>query len=118
MNHDFRKLLESDQHPYILVRLQEFRFLKDKTDDYIGEITGEFQLAGKTVTKSFKVKNEKEIAPDYFSGIADLNIRDFGLEPPTRMMNLVKVNEQISVEFLLTIKFLSEPDSMAALEKN
>ncbi len=116
MNKDFKELLKSDDFPEIIVRLLEFRLSKPDRPT-IGTLTAEFELAGQKAIKHFEVTQRKELAPPhYYAGTAQLDITEFGLEPPSKMMNLIKVNKMISVEFLLKLRFTPN-DSVAVSDK-
>ena len=95
MNSDFQSLLESDNDPDIRIKLNKTEFY---TEEYIKAYI-EVDIAGKRNTYDFPVK----LDDNRFAGKLKLNIRDFGLEPPTKAFGLIQVDEHITIHFNLKI---------------
>lgn len=95
MNSDFQDLLQCEKYPEIVIEL-----------DRIESISAEYikayvivHLAGKSNTYHLPVIIDK----DRFKGKFKMNIRDFGLEPPTKALGLIEVDEIIEVQFNLKV---------------
>ncbi|PTX41648.1 YceI-like domain-containing protein [Christiangramia gaetbulicola] len=95
MNADFQDLLMCDKFPEIIIELDKIEFVS--TEFVKAFIT--VHLAGKTKTYSLPVQT----ANDRFIGKFEMNIRDFGLEPPKKALGLIEVDEEIEVQFDLKI---------------
>ncbi len=112
INRDFRQLLNPDDcNDFIKVeflRATWQRFGKDHNGHFNPE-TGFFEMkftvAGIEKIKKAQIKNPS-VGTSNFSckGEVAIDIRDFGLEPPTKFMNLVKVSETIEISFDLDMR--------------
>lgn len=62
----------------------------------------EITIAGKS--KSFPIEISLEEGKDTnYSSVLELNIEDFNLEAPTKMMGLIKVNNEIAINISLHV---------------
>lgn len=99
INKDFHSLLQTEIYPEILLELKQV-FLKNKktgTADVTISIAGikkDYQLPVEIV----KGKNL------HFKGKLHLNINDFNLKPPKKLFGAIVVNEDIDINFNLTVK--------------
>ncbi len=59
------------------------------------------QVADKLVTYAFNVTVVEKNNTDYLTGTLGLQLADFNIEPPTKMMGLVKVKDRIEIFFSL-----------------
>lgn len=95
MNSDFQDLLLGEEHPEIIIELDRIESI---SSEYIkANIT--VNLAG--ITKAYHLP--VIIKEDHFIGKFKMNIRDFGLEPPTKALGLIEVDEEIEVQFDLKV---------------
>lgn len=111
INRDMRKTLNADQYPTIKYKLGENR-LMCCTDDALPQ-TMQIETFG-DLTLSGKTRKERIIVTGQFIGTYQFRITgshvikmsDFGLEPPSPMMGLIKVNDQMIVNFdvIITLK--------------
>lgn len=101
MNSDFRNLLNADSHPEIKLKLKQLR-LKDFDgndataflDIYISGVKNSYSVPISLIgTKKMIIK-----------GKLDLNISDYKLEPPKKMMGLIVVDEMIEINMELIIQ--------------
>ncbi|WP_405605767.1 YceI family protein [Polaribacter sp. Asnod1-A03] len=98
MNKDFNKLLKSNKFPQILLNLKEVE-KKETTTEALVEMT----IAG--VSKKYKVPvtiEENEVF--LVSGNLHLNIEDYNLEAPKKMLGIIVVSEMINIHFNLILK--------------
>jgi hypothetical protein len=111
INRDMRKTLNADLFPVITYTLGESR-LMCCTDDVLPQ-TMEIETFGE-LTLSGNTRKERIIVSGQFIGTYQLRITgshvismsDFGLEPPSPMMGLIKVNDKMIVNFdvIITVK--------------
>lgn len=101
INRDFHGLLKSDIYPEIILRLKEIKLKphKNNTADALIEI----EIAG--LKHSYHMETEFQLDDDWhISGLLKLNINDFNLEAPKKMLGLIVVSEEIEINFKLVIK--------------
>ena len=101
INQDFHGLLKSEAYPEIRLKLKEviLNSLKDNTATALIEI----QIAG--ISKSYHMESEYHYDSDWnISGKLKLNIQDFSLEAPKKMLGLVVVSDTIEISFNLLLK--------------
>lgn len=101
INRDFHELLKTDEHPQIFLSLKEIRkktFARNKVEALV-----EIQIAG--VSRNYKVEVEANRRDDLqIEGRLKLNITDFNLEAPKKMMGLIVVSEEIEILFNLFLE--------------
>ena len=89
----------SDKNPYITYKLQHAEVNGDM-------ITANGQLTMAGATKSIPLKVKATVGANEeirFSGFYDLKMTDYKMEPPTAVMGTIKVGDQITVKFDLTV---------------
>ena len=95
MNADFQDLLICEKYPEIEIKINRIElFSKEYSKAYIT-----VKLAGQVNNYNLPV----HISQNHFQGKFKMNIRDFGLEPPTKALGLIEVDEQIEVQFNLKV---------------
>ncbi len=116
---DFKKLIKSDIYPSIQVQLNHIESVPSSdeqnlkqnisVDITIASVTRQYNLATSTLNHNefITIQGEKQ-----------LNIRDFGLEPPVEMLGLIKVSEWITIDFKLFCKLQFSKDSSMAVDGN
>ncbi len=96
INKDFHSLLNTKEYPKITLELTEI--ILDKVDK--GKASVKINIAGKEMT--YIVPIEIVAAPvNRFIGKLKLDIRDFGLEPPKKLLGLIVIKEEIDINFNL-----------------
>jgi polyisoprenoid-binding protein YceI len=108
MNKDMYKTLRADQHPSIRIeltraQLQEAQLVSGQ-DWTTLKASSQLTIAGVTKPVLFEVK-AKRIAADRIrlTTSKDVLLTDFGMEPPTAMLGLVKVNNTICIKMDLIV---------------
>lgn len=91
---DFHELLKTEESPKITLELTQITLL----DDNKGEVQAFITIAGHTKEYTFPV-DIRSSPIDRFVGRLKLNIRDFNLEPPKKMMGLIVIKEEIEINF-------------------
>lgn len=98
INRDFHLLLKTKEYPQITLELNKV-ILKNATN---GEAYVTITIAGRKKGYSFPV-SFPTATKDRFKGRLNLNIRDFNLQPPKKLMGLIVIKENIEISFdLLT----------------
>lgn len=95
MNSDFQDLLQCEKYPEIVIELDRIESISTEYSKAFVKV----HLAGKSNAYNLPVI----IIKDRFKGKFKINIRDFGLEPPTKALGLIEVDEQIEVQFDLKV---------------
>jgi len=100
INNDFHELLQTNKYPNINFELLSATHYKNSVEAQVA-----IEIAG--IKKQYKVpvKTNGELAP--IEGVLCINITDFGLTPPKKMMGMILVREDIEIVFgfdLQTVK--------------
>lgn len=98
---DFRTTVKADKNPYLSI---SFVSLEQNTGSGTSKGVMDITLAG--VTKQVAVKFNQTRKGDFLqlSGNHSVGFKDFSLQAPERMLGLVKVQEDLRVEFKLMIR--------------
>lgn len=98
INNDFKELVKSNHFPSIKIEVFEIRPKESNFKARIG-----VSIAGVTQTLfvSVVLENAKD---NTYTSILKLNIEDFNLDAPTKMMGLIKVDEEISIHVNLCLE--------------
>jgi hypothetical protein len=108
MTGDFRRTLHAKQHPYLIIRflhLDHMPALGRTCENITGRL--EVTLAG--AVKEFEMTFQLEPGPDntlHLYGRRRMAFSHFNLEPPQKMMGLVRVEDGLTVEFTMRLKTL------------
>lgn len=101
INRDFRKVLRSSEYPNIDIRLEKVYREEGKPVEADVAIT----LAG--TTNQYRVRLHQvalEKSSATVGGSQIINMTDFGIEPPTALFGLIKVDNTLQINFTLRIK--------------
>ena len=104
MYKDFLNFIKAEEYPYINITIffEQLRLPAGNPQAIIPKI--KVGLAGETQT--YKIPGEIfqcKKSGIHLQGKVDINLQDFGLEPPTKFMGMVKVNKEVFINFGLTI---------------
>lgn len=103
INRDFRKTLKSEQYPLIEIELLKL-FLNNHAP-FKAEVL--IRLAGNTQPYLVLFRDTDEVNRVHLvSGVQDLKMTDFGLDPPSALFGLVKVRDELKIHFTLKVKEL------------
>jgi hypothetical protein len=111
MNPDFRNLLKSDQYPYIRIKVLEIdknpgqvkNYLVSNYDRNMLLLTVAITIAGQKKIYNLPIEVAGDRNNNFYKGHLKMNIRDFGLTPPRKMLGLVVVDEMVSIDFMVKI---------------
>ena len=101
INKDFNELLNTEEYPEITLKLKEISKAKIDT----GLITAIIEITISNIVKTYTIPIS--IADNeglHVSGVMPLDINDFNLTAPTKMLGMVKVSPEIEIQFSLKIK--------------
>ncbi len=104
---DFKKSLKADQFPVMTIDF--VRIIFPKNDDPFEDIypTGIFARVSLTdQKKKYYIGLERESLEERkvrLKGNLAVDMRDFGLEPPSKMLSLIKVNPLLDINFSLSM---------------
>ena len=105
MNKDLRKLLKSNEYPHIQLSLKT---VQADVFSQFSEVKVDISLAGLTNTYTVPVHIIEEEILTSFKGTLAINIEDFNLKAPRKMLGTVKVSNLIEIEFDLKIQNLDK----------
>lgn len=101
INKDFHQLLKTDKNPQILLTLKEIK--KKQHAQNTVEALVQIHIAGQT--KDYIIETQINQNEDLFiKGRLKLNIKDFDLKAPKKMLGLVVVSDEIEIIFNLIIE--------------
>lgn len=112
MNRDFYGALRAEDHPSI-----NFEYYSSRLITNIGPYCHPFQLEVKGVLSVAGNSQNVEVLVDIepceenrflLTGSKVINMRNFGIEPPSAMMGLIRANEELKVFFSLTAEQKTE----------
>lgn len=100
INKDFHALLNTARYPKITLELTGVTVENNR-----GKASVTINIAGKE--NSYRVPIEIITSPmNRFTGRLKLDIRDFGLEPPKKLLGLIVIKEDIEIDFNLAVDLL------------
>ncbi|MBX2963112.1 MAG: hypothetical protein KF687_11420 [Cyclobacteriaceae bacterium] len=100
MNKDFRSMLKEEDDPFINVELKALKpdWKNEAWREGKADIIIKMNQVEKTYTVNCKVQNPGSLL---IYGRQRVQLIDFGLTPPVRMMGMVKVSEWVDLDFSL-----------------
>ncbi|WP_299399392.1 YceI family protein [uncultured Gelidibacter sp.] len=101
INRDFQDLLKSDTYPEITLSLKQIKLNPNKKNTADASI--EIEIAGQKHTYHMATKFHQNNGW-HISGLLKLNINDFDLEAPKKMLGLIVVSEEIEINFKLVVE--------------
>ena len=113
MNRDMQATLQAEAYPYIDIRLLEVRgadaLPQTQQQGWLSlRARVAVTIAGVTRTLEVPLQARQLDASTYrFAGSCPIQMTAFGLEPPTALLGLVKVSDDIRIFFDLVIKAVS-----------
>jgi hypothetical protein len=105
MTSDFRKTIGSKSYPFIIIDFISF----ERTPRYSGDekFKGIVKISLGGVTRLFEMDcaiEAKSSGLIHLTGQKDFTFADFSLQPPKKMMGMVKVEQALNVAFHLVLK--------------
>ncbi len=100
MTNDFKNLLKYKTHPYITVQVNKITNVSQ--NKYAVETS--IQLAGEEQSYTMNLSSSSKNGLIECLGKQEICISDFGLVAPEKFFGMVKVNENISINFYLVLE--------------
>lgn len=101
INRDFHGLLQSDIYPQITLKLKEITLNPQSKHKAMAWV--EIEIAG--IKESYQMETEFSHGQDWLiSGKLKLNIKDFELKAPKKMLGLIVVSDEIEINFNLVVQ--------------
>ncbi|WP_224487959.1 YceI family protein [Robertkochia flava] len=101
INKDFHQLLNTPKYPEVVLNLQKVVPHPRIKDNYIAGVN--ITIAG--VTRNYdlflKITPEDDLK---IKGVLEISLPDFNLEAPEKVMGMIKVQDDLVIEFLLDLK--------------
>ncbi len=106
MNKDFRQALGGEEYPFIKISLLETRIEKGVGGEEKRLIaTVQVRIKEESVKKEVAVELSKQGNMNFFAeGGAHLRMSDFGIEPPSPALGIIRVDDEIEVRFRLSVE--------------
>lgn len=103
ISEDFRSTLKSDAYPYLKIRLIALSGDAIKANQLVdGRM--DISLAGVTKRYTVKFKTGHENGDIVLSGFHPVNFSDFNLIAPEKLKGIIRVKNNLNVEFHLVLK--------------
>lgn len=97
INRDFQKLLKTSQYPMIQMSLTDVELSDKKKDSVMTSLLFTICNVSKKYNTSIAFNKKNDVVE--FKGSICLDIEDFELKPPKKVLGLIKVNKSIDVDF-------------------
>ena len=99
MQNDFQSLLKASEYPIISVSIQEKQF-QEIINNALNELTLDLTIAG--ISKPVKAQyttQEHSNNSIFLHGTTHFHLSDFTLEPPEKMLGVIKVEDVVFIRF-------------------
>lgn len=106
MNRNTHKALKSDEHPNITFKLSEMASIQSAGNNvYNIKAKGQLTIAGQSKNVTLDARAEVESGGAVcFSGTYKLNMKDYGVEPPSFMLGAMSTGEEVTISYSVTVK--------------
>jgi polyisoprenoid-binding protein YceI len=104
MNDHMRKALKADAAPEITFTMKSVKAETAEGDSWEATIAGDLTMAG--ATRPVEVKATATLFPDgaiRLRGTAPLNMKDWGIKPPSLLLGTMKVGVEVMIGFDLVL---------------
>jgi polyisoprenoid-binding protein YceI len=98
MNEHMRKALKETEQPTIAFTLESYAL------DPSGTLVGKLQIAGQEKPITFPATITDDGTSVRVQGSKAINMKEWGVKPPSLMMGTMKVKEMVTINFDLTVK--------------
>lgn len=95
----FLELVNQKQYPVMRIFLKHITLFDSSNDGNDGDAIVDITLGGVTRTYAIRFHANLDHNGLITTGHQKLNIRDFNLEPPTKLFGLIHVKENIDIDF-------------------
>lgn len=107
MVNDFRQMLQESKYPYIKIGIEPIEFADFEETTGLTEFSLIITIAGKTNKYNVPCEVFSKLNSGYtITGSFSVKLTDFNIDPPEKLLGLIKVNNEVFINFLF--KFDSE----------
>jgi hypothetical protein len=107
MYKDFIDLIKADEHPFIAIRFHYNPYELYEKNGQTSAISSEIYITLAGEEKKYKIPGQIHLCQDKalrIMGDIKINLDDFQLQAPSKFMGMVKVNNEVFVNFGLKMK--------------
>jgi polyisoprenoid-binding protein YceI len=97
MNEHMRKALKQTEHPTIAFKLGTYTLAPN------GTLSGTLQIAGQELPIQIPATITEDGGTIKVTGNKAINMKEWGIKPPSLMMGTMKVKEVVTINFDLTV---------------
>lgn len=95
--------LKSEQHPNIHFALSDNKINNVTGDTFTVTAKGDLTIAGMTNSITMEVEGRNNgNGTFWFKGSKELNMKDYGMDPPTAMFGQIVTGEKVTIDFEVT----------------
>jgi len=95
---DFKSILKADEYPHIVINVKEINTTKEN-------ITAKLNVKIAGVEKEYLVPVIFNSNTNNVKGLLKLNIKDFKLKSPKKLLGMVVVNDNVDINFNLFLQY-------------
>ena len=95
---DFKSLLQTDKYDFIVIDVKE---IDKKNENLLAKVT--IEIAGVVKGFSFPIQFDEKL--NNVKGSLNVDIKEFNLKPPKKALGIVKVNENVTINFDLYLNY-------------
>ena len=95
---DFKSILKADEYPHIVINVKEINTAKEN-------ITAKLNVKIAGVEKEYLVPVIFNSNKNNVKGLLKLNIKDFKLKSPKKLLGMVVVNDNVDINFNLFLQY-------------
>ena len=110
---DFHNMLKAEQYPYIQIRIEAKRWADFDEGSGLTRFKSEITIAGKS--NEYVIPSEISTCENgsgyMLKGNLSINLTDFDIDPPSKVLGAVKVNNEVFINFVFKLEsegFLTE----------
>jgi polyisoprenoid-binding protein YceI len=98
MNEHMRKALKMTEQPFIAFALDSYAL------EPSGTLKGKLQIAGQEKEVQFPATITEENGAIRVTGSKQINMKEWGVKPPSLMLGTMKVNEMVTINFDVIVR--------------
>lgn len=112
---DFQSTLQAETHPDILLSFVALEIPKNPKES-MEQLDGEVKITIVGVSRSYRIKFDVKRNNDdslFLAGKKEVSFNDFGLTPPRKLAGLVRVDNELEIDFNLSLFPLINESSLS-----
>lgn len=107
MNKDLYKLVNTEVFPHINISFESVIPTLHHSNSNRMMVNAKVSMAGETHNENLEVIRSETGRGVRFFGRTNLNLKNYCIEPPTKFMGMVKVHEELSIQFDIQVDAVS-----------